>query len=91
MATLIKVLGVANRVILKGHRLGSTQGLALPHEPSEDVPPPSHPLSGAVIDSRVLVLVVDWQARRGDNAAGDVRGSLCCHCVILFHFCTCGV
>lgn len=89
MATLIKVLGVANRIILKWHRFGSTQGLTLPHEPSEDVPPPSHPFSGAaatVVDSWVLELAVDWQARRGHHAPRHVRGGSC-HCEILFHCC----
>lgn len=89
VAPLIEVLGVANRIILKWHhRFGSTQGLALPHEPSKNFPPPAHPLAGtsvAVVDSWVLELI-DWQARR-HHASRNIRGSLHRHCEILFHLC----
>ena len=90
MATLIEVLRVANRIILEWYRFGSTQGdLAFPHEPSKDAPPPpAPPLDGGVtvVDSWVLELVVDWEARRRHHAPWDVRGwSMHCDCEIFVH------
>ncbi|KAJ1382171.1 rRNA maturation RNase YbeY [Sesbania bispinosa] len=82
MATLIKILRVANRIVLKRHSFGPTQGLAFPYEPSKDVPPsPIAPLDGtvAVMNSRVLEIVLDWEAGWRHHAARDVRGALHCN------------
>lgn len=92
MATLVEILRVANRVILKRYGLGpATKGLSLPHEPSENVlPRRAAPLAGAVVvmDSRVVELVIGdyWEARWRHDASRYVRGSLHSDCGILFHY-----